>query len=91
MIKEIMEFHYNVCLQECRSCIYTDKIQHAGAQEKTLNVAAASDYVGKVCQFLISLITTPPSSGMESTKFQTGRTELLEEIDLFSKCLMRDD
>ncbi|XP_055828900.1 protein PUTATIVE RECOMBINATION INITIATION DEFECT 1 [Solanum dulcamara] len=81
----------NQVFQECRNCIYTDKIQHAGAQEKTLNVAAASDYVGKVCQFLISLITTPPSSGMESTNFQTGRTELLEEIDLFSKCLMRDD
>jgi len=87
-----MEFHYYyVCLQECRKCIYTDKLQHTGEEEKTWNVAAASDYVGKVCQFLISLITTQPSSVMESSRFQSGKRELLEEIDLFSKCLMRED
>ncbi|KAF3630666.1 putative pentatricopeptide repeat-containing protein, chloroplastic-like [Capsicum annuum] len=81
----------NQLFQECRKCIYTDKLQHAEAEEKTLNVAAASDYLGKVCQFLISLITTQPSNGMESTRFQSGKWELLEEIDLFSKCLQRDD
>ncbi|TMW92668.1 hypothetical protein EJD97_012745 [Solanum chilense] len=81
----------NQVFQECRKCIYTDKLQHAGAEEKTWNVAASSDYVGKVCQFLISLVTTQPSSGMESSRFQSGKRELLEEIDLFSKCLMRED
>ncbi|XP_010318924.1 protein PUTATIVE RECOMBINATION INITIATION DEFECT 1 [Solanum lycopersicum] len=81
----------NQVFQECRKCIYTDKLQHAGAEEKTWNVAAASDYVGKVCQFLISLVTTQPSSGMESSRFQSEKRELLEEIDLFSKCLMRED
>ncbi|CAN4088215.1 unnamed protein product [Withania somnifera] len=81
----------NQVFQECRKCIYTDKLQHAGAEEKTLNVAAPSDYLGKVFQFLISLIMTQPSSSMELTRFQGGKRELLEEIDLFSKCLMRDD
>uniref|UniRef100_M1CA99 Protein PRD1 n=2 Tax=Solanum tuberosum TaxID=4113 RepID=M1CA99_SOLTU len=81
----------NQVFQECRKCIYTDKLQRTGEEEKTWNVAAASDYVGKVCQFLISLITTQPSSVMESSRFQSGKRELLEEIDLFSKCLMRED
>ncbi|KAJ8553823.1 hypothetical protein K7X08_024501 [Anisodus acutangulus] len=35
----------NQVFQECRKCIYTDKLQHTGAEEKTLNVAAASDYL----------------------------------------------
>lgn len=91
LIEEIMEFHIMFTWQECKKCIYTDKLQHYGAEEKTLNVAAASDYLGKVCQFLIRLMTTQPSSSMESIRPQSGKRELLEEIDLFSKCLMRDD
>ncbi|MCD7447692.1 hypothetical protein HAX54_032885 [Datura stramonium] len=79
----------NQVFQECRKYIYADKLQHAGVEEKTLNVAA-SDYLGKVCQFLISLMMTQHSTTMESTRLQSGRRELLEEIDLFSKCLMRD-
>ncbi|XP_059290896.1 protein PUTATIVE RECOMBINATION INITIATION DEFECT 1 [Lycium ferocissimum] len=81
----------NQVFQECRKCIYTNKLQRAGAEEKTLNIAAASDYLGKVCQFLISLMMTQPARNMESTRFHSGKRELLEEIDLFSKCLMRDD
>nr|XP_016504520.1 PREDICTED: protein PRD1-like [Nicotiana tabacum] len=81
----------NKVFQECKKCIYTDKLQHYGAEEKTLNVAAASDYLGKVCQFLIRLMTTQPSNSVQSIRSQSGKRELLEEIDLFSKCLMRDD
>ncbi|CAN4086134.1 unnamed protein product [Withania somnifera] len=47
--------------------------------------------LNRVFQFVISLITTQPSGSRESTRFQSGKRELLEEIDLFSKCLMRKD
>ncbi|GFQ06718.1 protein prd1 [Phtheirospermum japonicum] len=73
--------------QACRRHLYTDDIQDSCIEDCTENVAVVNtDHVGKARSFLVSLV-----SSCSYPECDLWKKELLEEIELFTKCLMEED
>ncbi|KAL3621657.1 hypothetical protein CASFOL_036569 [Castilleja foliolosa] len=73
--------------QACRRHVYADDMQDSCIEDRTENVAVANvDHVGKARSFLVSLVLSCSHPDCDIWK-----KELLEEIELFTKCLMEED
>lgn len=88
-------------VQECRKHTYAgddeDGVQEVSIEEEEEDVekkvvVLAEDDLGKVCEYLLSLISSPLYM-MDFNGFQGRRSKeaLLGEIDLFCKSVMDDD
>ncbi|CAK9139716.1 unnamed protein product [Ilex paraguariensis] len=79
----------NRVFQACRKCTYKDDVQDVSAEEHTQKMVVIPDDLGKVCEFLIDIMSSQltPAIG----RFQISKMRLLEEIELFSKSLIGED
>ncbi|KAH6816259.1 hypothetical protein C2S51_021079 [Perilla frutescens var. frutescens] len=76
--------------QACRNRVYTDETQdHIRENDMEINVGDNQDYVGRVRTFLIGLVSSQSNPDSESSQIRKKR--LLEEIELFTRCLMEED
>lgn len=72
--------------QACRRHIYADETQDSSIEDRV--VAVNQDPVWKTGTFLVGLV----SSRMNIVdKSDSRKREILEEIELFMKCLMEED
>ncbi|KAL7145330.1 hypothetical protein ABFS83_07G074800 [Erythranthe nasuta] len=71
----------NRVFQACRRYIYADEIQDSSIEDQT---AVNVDFVGKARAFLVGLVP-------DIWRAQSRKKEILEEIELFTKCLMEED
>lgn len=80
-------------MQECRRCMYRDNIGEVRTEEHAKNNVAAAILgdLRNASEFLIDLMKSQSSINIECSGSQSEHRRLLEEIDLFSKCLMVDD
>nr|GME03956.1 protein PRD1 [Ipomoea batatas] len=83
----------NRVFQECRRCMYRDNIGEVRTEEHAKNNVAAAILgdLRNASEFLIDLMKSQSSINIECSGSQSEHRRLLEEIDLFSKCLMVDD
>ncbi|CAL5391931.1 unnamed protein product [Camellia sinensis] len=78
----------NRVFQVCRKRLYANDTQDTKGEEHMEKVGAIRyDDTGKVCQFLIKIMSSETSLGI----FPLKSNRLLEEIELFSKSLMEED
>lgn len=54
-----------------------------------MNVGANQDHVGRACTFLIDLVSSQSDSVCERS--QSRKKQLLEEVELFSRCLVEEE
>ncbi|KAI3470063.1 hypothetical protein Pfo_026726 [Paulownia fortunei] len=82
----------NRVFQACRRHMYADQIQDSSIEDHTENVVVNLDHVvGKAGAFLVSLVSSESYPECYSWRSQGRKKELLEEIELFTKCLMEED
>lgn len=76
--------------QACRNRAYVDEIQD-GIIENQLetDVGGNQDQVGRVRAFLVGLVCS--QSYPDCERSQSRKKQLLEEIELFSRCLMEEE
>ncbi|KAL6582146.1 hypothetical protein OROMI_006160 [Orobanche minor] len=72
--------------QACRRHVYADDIQDNCIEDYTEDIDVSLDHVGRACAFLVSLV-----SSCSYPERYVWKKELLEEIELFTKCLMEED
>ncbi|KAL1543222.1 protein putative RECOMBINATION INITIATION DEFECT 1 [Salvia divinorum] len=77
--------------QACRNHAYIDEIQDGAITENQseINVGGSQDRVGRARTFLIGLVSS--MSYPDCERSQSRKKQLLEEIDLFSRCLMEKE
>lgn len=73
--------------------MYRDNIQDVRTEVHAENNVAAAILgdLRNASEFFINLMKSQSSINIESSGCQSEHRRLLEEIDLFSKCLMVDD
>ncbi|KAL0382871.1 UNVERIFIED_CONTAM: protein putative RECOMBINATION INITIATION DEFECT 1 [Sesamum calycinum] len=81
----------NRVFQACRRQVYTDDNQDSSIEDHMQHVAVNLDHVGKTRTFLFSLVSAHSYPGCYLWRSQSRKKELLEEIELFTKCLMEED
>ncbi|KAL0451911.1 UNVERIFIED_CONTAM: protein putative RECOMBINATION INITIATION DEFECT 1 [Sesamum latifolium] len=81
----------NRVFQACRRQVYSDDIQDSSIEDHMQHVAVDLDHVGKTRTFLFSLVSSHSYPGCYLWRSQSRKKELLEEIELFTKCLMEED
>ncbi|KAK4480098.1 hypothetical protein RD792_013155 [Penstemon davidsonii] len=82
----------NRAFQSCRRHIYTDEIHDRSIEEHRENAASDLDHVGKARAFLFNLLPSQQlylEVGLRRS--QSWKKDLLEEMELFTKCLMEED
>ncbi|GER27846.1 protein PRD1 [Striga asiatica] len=72
--------------QACRTLVYADDIQNSCMEDHTEDVGVSLNHVGKARACLVSLVLS-----CSCPERSLWKKELLEEIELFTKCLMEDD
>ncbi|KAK4404127.1 protein putative RECOMBINATION INITIATION DEFECT 1 [Sesamum angolense] len=77
--------------EACRRQVYTDDNQDSSIEDHMQHVAVNLDHVGKTRTFLFSLVSSHSYPGCYLWRSQSRKKELLEEIELFTKCLMEED
>ncbi|KAL0340522.1 UNVERIFIED_CONTAM: protein putative RECOMBINATION INITIATION DEFECT 1 [Sesamum radiatum] len=81
----------NRVFQACRRQVYTDDNQDSSIEDHMQHVAVNLDHVGKTRTFLFGLVSSHSYPGCYLWRSQSRKKELLEEIELFTKCLMEED
>lgn len=69
--------------------MYSDNIQDAAIKEHIERVVANPEGLGRVCEFLINLVSSQSSPSIDSMGSHI-RSKLLQEIELFCKTFMEE-
>lgn len=69
--------------------MYADDIQDSSIDNHMENVAGNLDHVRTARAFLVSLVSS--ESYPDCERSLSRKKQLLEEIELFTKCLMEED
>ncbi|XP_057795046.1 protein PUTATIVE RECOMBINATION INITIATION DEFECT 1 isoform X2 [Salvia miltiorrhiza] len=76
--------------QACRNHAYMDEIEDGVTENQLeINVGANQDHIGRMRAFLIGLVSSRWHSDCERS--QSRKKQLLEEIEMFSICLMEEE
>ncbi|KAG8369575.1 hypothetical protein BUALT_Bualt14G0027600 [Buddleja alternifolia] len=81
----------NRVFQACRRHMYADELEDSSVEEHPEKVDVGLDNVGKVRTFLMGLVSSQSNPECYHWRSQSCKKQLLEEIDLFTKCLMEED
>lgn len=87
----MMLIYLSLLLQACRKHIYTENAQSGSTEDSVEKTVITSEGLGKVCEFLINVMSFQSSTGMNSTEIKERNKCLLDEIEVFSKNIMEED
>lgn len=76
-------FIFFFILQACRRQIYAGNTSDDCTEEHFDKVIIVQDDLGKVCEFLIHLMSSQSSLDMDSGESKVGKIRLLQEIEMF--------
>ncbi|PIN25504.1 hypothetical protein CDL12_01756 [Handroanthus impetiginosus] len=81
----------NRLFQACRRHVYTGDNQDKSTDDHVENTALNLDRVGRARVFLLSIVWSKSDPECCLWSSESKKKELLEEIELFTKCLMEED